>query len=190
MTSDFNVAYLVSPQGPGPCLILYSDHIKDTPFPEMSTLLLSLCGHRSPCLAYLLDSSRSNSSTTPSQSYSSAPKHDDHSKKVHIPEHAEPFVTGYQVSDIRTFKLQTFKDVNVHSRAQSRKLVHVSGVPCHMSASSTRGCTFVCFTVFCLFSMFYLCKNYYKPIRAQYYTADCVSWIPRLTLLDLQTNWT
>ena len=73
MTFDFNVAYLVSPQGPGPCLILYSDHIKDTPFPEMSTLLLSLCGHRSPCLAYLLDSSRSNSSTAPSQSYSSAP---------------------------------------------------------------------------------------------------------------------
>ena len=27
---------------------------------------------------------------------------------------------------IRTFKLQPFKDVNVHSRVQSHKLVHVS----------------------------------------------------------------
>ena len=24
----------------------------------------------------------------------------------------------------------------------------------------------------------------------QYYVADHVSWVPRLTLLDLQTNWT
>ena len=39
--------------------------------------------------------------------------------------------------------------------------------------------------------MFYiLCEKHYKPIVAQYYIADGVSWIPRLTLLDLQTNWT
>ena len=38
--------------------------------------------------------------------------------------------------------------------------------------------------------MYYLCEKYYKPITVQYYIADCVSWIPRLTLLDLQTNWT
>ena len=37
--------------------------------------------------------------------------------------------------------------------------------------------------------MYYLCENYYKPITVQYYIADCVSWVPRLTLLDLQTNW-
>ena len=30
---------------------------------------------------------------------------------------------------------------------------------------------------------------YYKPITVQYYIADCVSWVPRLTLLDLRTNW-
>ena len=38
--------------------------------------------------------------------------------------------------------------------------------------------------------MYYLCEKYYKPIIVQYYIANCVSWVPRLTLLDLQTNWT
>ena len=38
--------------------------------------------------------------------------------------------------------------------------------------------------------MYYLCEKYYKPITVQYYIADCVSWVPSLTLLDLQTNWT
>ena len=33
--------------------------------------------------------------------------------------------------------------------------------------------------------MYYLCEKYYKPITVQYYIADCVSWVPRLTLLDL-----
>ena len=30
--------------------------------------------------------------------------------------------------------------------------------------------------------MYYLCEKYYKPITVQYYIADCVSWVPRLTL--------
>ena len=34
--------------------------------------------------------------------------------------------------------------------------------------------------------MYYLCEKYNKPITVQY----CVSWVPRLTLLDLRTNWT
>ena len=38
--------------------------------------------------------------------------------------------------------------------------------------------------------MYYLCEKYYKPIAVQYYIADCASWVPRLTLLNLQTNWT
>ena len=42
----------------------------------------------------------------------------------------------------------------------------------------------------CLFFMYYLCEKYYKPIIVLYYKAYCVSWVPRLTLLDLQTNWT
>ena len=46
------------------------------------------------------------------------------------------------------------------------------------------------FFIFCLFFMYYLCEKYYKPITVQYYIANCVSWVPRLTLLDLWTNWT
>ena len=38
--------------------------------------------------------------------------------------------------------------------------------------------------------MYYSCEKYFKPITIQYYTADCVSWVPRLTLLDLRKNWT
>ena len=38
--------------------------------------------------------------------------------------------------------------------------------------------------------MYDLCEKYYKPITVQYYIANFVSWVPRLTLLDLQTNWT
>ena len=37
--------------------------------------------------------------------------------------------------------------------------------------------------------MYYLCEKYYKPITVQYHIANCVSWVPRLTLLDLRTNW-
>ena len=36
------------------------------------------------------------------------------------------------------------------------------------------------------FLMIYLCEKYCKPITVQYYIADCVSWVPRVTSLDLQ----
>ena len=37
--------------------------------------------------------------------------------------------------------------------------------------------------------MYYLCEEYYKPIKVQYYTANCVRWVPRLTnKLDLRTR--
>ena len=36
--------------------------------------------------------------------------------------------------------------------------------------------------------MYYSCEKYYKTITLQYYIADCVSWVPRLTLLGLLTN--
>ena len=47
------------------------------------------------------------------------------------------------------------------------------------------------FSVFCICFLcsYYLCEKYYKPIIVQYYIVDCVSWVPRLTLLDLWTNW-
>ena len=38
--------------------------------------------------------------------------------------------------------------------------------------------------------MYYLCEKYYKPTIVKFYIADLVSWVPRLTLLDLGTNWT
>ena len=38
--------------------------------------------------------------------------------------------------------------------------------------------------------MYYLCEEYYKPITRQYYIANCFIWVPRVTLLDLRTNWT
>ena len=36
----------------------------------------------------------------------------------------------------------------------------------------------VLFFVFCFYV---LCEKYYKPITVQYYIANCVSWVPRLT---------
>ena len=41
-----------------------------------------------------------------------------------------------------------------------------------------------------LFGFYVLCEKYYKPITVHYYVADCVSWAPRLTLLDLCTSYT
>ena len=38
--------------------------------------------------------------------------------------------------------------------------------------------------------MYYLWGKDYKTITAKYYMADCVSWEPRPTLLELRTNWT
>ena len=34
--------------------------------------------------------------------------------------------------------------------------------------------------------MYYFCGKYCRAITVQYHVADCVSWVPRLTLLDLQ----
>ena len=47
----------------------------------------------------------------------------------------------------------------MRSRVQSCKLVHISGVCCHMRASSTSGCAFVYFAVV-LFRVQYL---YFEP---------------------------
>ena len=46
-------------------------------------------------------------------------------------------------------------------------------------------CLLLCFLFMC-----YLHETDYKPITVQYYIADSVSWVPKLTLLDLWTNWT
>ena len=41
----------------------------------------------------------------------------------------------------------------------------------------------------CLAFMYYLCEKYYKHITVQCCVANCISWVPRLTLSDLQTNY-
>ena len=48
--------------------------------------------------------------------------------------------------------------------------------------------TFSSFFVFVF--VYYLCEKDYKPITAPYYIVDCVSWVSKVTLLDLQTSWT
>ena len=49
-------------------------------------------------------------------------------------------------------------------------------------------CKIKTFYFLCLFFMYYLCDKYYQPITEQYYIADHVSWVLRLTLLDLRTR--
>ena len=41
---------------------------------------------------------------------------------------------------------------------------------------------------FVVFLMYYLCERYYKPFIVKYYIVICISWVPRLTLLNLQTE--
>ena len=36
--------------------------------------------------------------------------------------------------------------------------------------------------------MYYFCEKYYKPITVQYFIDHCVSWVARLTWLDLKKN--
>lgn len=40
------------------------------------------------------------------------------------------------------------------------------------------------FFIFCLFFMHYLHEKHYKSITVQSHTADCVCWVPGLTLLE------
>ena len=52
------------------------------------------------------------------------------------------------VSPLHTnLQVVSFKEANVCSHVQAHKLVHVSGVHCHVCASSTSNCGFIYFTV-------------------------------------------
>ena len=51
-------------------------------------------------------------------------------------------------------------------------------------------CKITQFYLSLVFVTYYLYGKYYKSITIQYCIADCVSWVPRLTLLDFWTNWT
>ena len=69
-----------------------------------------------------------------------------------------------------------------------RHPVHVS---CGTVLYFSRHCkTKKVFFTFVFVFMYSLCEKYYTPITAQYSLTDCTSWVPRLTLLDFQTNWT
>ena len=46
------------------------------------------------------------------------------------------------------------------------------------------------FSLFSVFVVYYLCEKFYRPITVQCCIADYVSWVSRLTLLDLRTNGT
>ena len=49
---------------------------------------------------------------------------------------------------------------------------------------------YVFFIFLCLFFMYHLCEKHYKPVTMQYYIASLVSWVSRITLLDLRTHQT
>ena len=59
---------------------------------------------------------------------------------------------------------------------------------CTVLLYSSRSCTvrLKMVSLFFMFVMHYLCEEYYKPGKVQYHTANCVRWVPRLTLVDLQ----
>ena len=40
-----------------------------------------------------------------------------------------------------------------------------------------------------IFCYFLFCENHYKLITVQGYIADYISWVPKITLWDLWTNW-
>ena len=44
------------------------------------------------------------------------------------------------------------------------------------------------FSLFCLVFYVLFTWKYYKPIKVQYYIGNCVSWVPKLTSLDLWTH--
>ena len=44
------------------------------------------------------------------------------------------------------------------------------------------------FSFLCSFFTYCLCEKYHKPITRQRYIANCVSWVPRLTLVNKQLN--
>ena len=76
-----------------------------------------------------------------------------------------------------------FKDANECSHIQSRERIHVSGMHCHLHASSTSSSAFVNFTVqYCIedSSAVYLfqAQDVQKPEEKQQHIAECVSWTP------------
>lgn len=72
------------------------------------------------------------------------------------------------------------------AQKQAQKRQSVAGTMLYFSSYCTvRLKMFSLFPVcVCLF-IYYLCEKHYKSIPVQYYMTDCITWVPRLTLLDL-----
>ena len=106
-------------------------------------------------------------------------------------DNAQPQCCQQHYSKSPTYKPSSCK----HSKIQSRQLVHVSGIHCHVCVACTRGCAFVCFTVQCsredssTASLFKI-QDVWKPDQKQQHMAHCMSWVPSLASLDTETNWT
>ena len=91
---------------------------------------------------------------------------------------------------IQTFKFRAFKDANVHSHVQSRKFAPVSGVHCHVRASSTSGCAFVYFTVqYCIEYGSTVSLFQAQDVQKQVSKQQWCSWYCKVST-SLQTNWT
>ena len=90
----------------------------------------------------------------------------------------------HQVPYIQTFKLQTFTDVNVPLYTSCWTVPLCFSRYCSLSLE--------CLLYFLYLIVFYVLFVWkvLQTITVQYYIADCVSWEPKLTLLDLWTNWT
>ena len=79
----------------------------------------------------------------------------------------------------------------------SHLLQSVTLLACSLDACWTvrlyfsRYCTvrFKIFSLLFVFVFMQLCETCYKSMTVQHYIANCVSWVPRLTLLDVGTNW-
>ena len=74
----------------------------------------------------------------------------------------------------------------LHSMPQS---LHAGS--CTVLLYFSKYCKIKMFFSFCVFVfMYYVCEKYYKRLAVQYCVGSFVSWVPRLTLWDLGTNWT
>ena len=85
---------------------------------------------------------------------------------------------GTKILDAPWLKNKNISDIARNSLKDNLKIVHINKVLKKH------------FLYFLYFLMYYLREKYYKPVTVQHYIGDCVSCIPRLTSLNLQTNWT
>ena len=100
--------------------------------------------------------------------------------------HVTPPNTGdgkdKQLSPLHTnLQIVNFQRRTHKFTVQSYKSVHVSGMNyCIFKVLYYK--TKSCFCFLCLFFMYYLCENYYKPISVHYCIGNCISLVPGLTL--------